>query len=135
MKHFTLAAFLSVMAFQSGCVAANPAPVFEAEANRTLKFPEVLAQPGTQAKIQLPGLNTILVWRTEIGFGATDLRCTHCSHELVFDPKSQRLVCPMGISYRLDGSYLGGSVTEGVKIHPLRAYVVEVENGRMKILG
>ncbi len=135
MKHFTFATFLGVLAFQAGCVAPNPAPMFEAEANRTLKFPEVLSQPGTQAKIQLPGPCMILVWRTEIGFGATDLQCNHCSHELVFDAKTQRLVCPMGICYRLDGSYLSGPLPDGRKLQPLRSYIVELENGRLKILG
>ncbi|HXX93961.1 MAG TPA: hypothetical protein VEN81_10020 [Planctomycetota bacterium] len=135
MKHITSAVLLSVFACLTGCVAGNPAPAYEAEANRTLKFPDVLSQPGGQAKIQLPGLSWVLVWRTEIGFGATDLKCSHCSHELVYNAKTQSLVCPMGVTFRLDGSFQSGAVTEGQKVLPLRAYIVELDNGRLKILG
>jgi hypothetical protein len=120
----------------SGCAAANPAPVYDAEANRTLKLPEALSTPGAQAKIRLPGQDVfILVWRTEIGFGGTDLRCPHCLHELVFSAKTQSLSCPTGIRYRLDGTYLDGHVPEGGKIQTLRAYLVELEGNRLKILG
>jgi hypothetical protein len=57
------------------------------------------------------------------------------AHELVFDAKTQRLVCPMGICYRLYVSYLSGPLPEGRKLQPMRSYIVEFENGRLKILG
>ena len=136
MKHSAIPMVLFTSACLAGCSATNPAPVFDASASRTLKVPEVLLTPGGQAKIRLPGRDVmLLVWRTDIGFGGTDLRCPHCNHELVFHPKSQTLVCPGGIQYRLDGSFLSGYVPEGETVQPLRAYVVELDGERLRILG
>ncbi len=136
MKHITLAVFLSVAGCLTGCVTAPSSPLYDAEANRTLKFPEALSQPGSQVRVRLPGgSSTVLVWRTEIGFGGSEIRCSHCGADLKVDFKSQTLDCPSGIRFKLDGSCIPVSLRKGEILHPLRAYIVEQDGDRLRILG
>ena len=136
MRHFAVVAVLAAVASVTGCMGPNPAPTYDADANRSLKFPGVLSEVGAQAKIRLPGQDVVmLVWRTPIGFGGTDLCCHHCGHELVYKAKEQTIECPRGIVYKLDGTYMSGKIRDGEKIQPLRAYLVEIDGDRLKISG
>jgi nitrite reductase/ring-hydroxylating ferredoxin subunit len=130
MSSFRCASFVLALAV-AGCVA-NPAPVVDAGAERTLEVPPQLEKPGSQVKIQLPGLSDpILVWRTEIGFGAADLRCTHCRSQLQYNPEKGWIDClSNSCRYRLDGSVL-----EGPANRPLRVYLVDLNGTRLRILG
>jgi hypothetical protein len=136
MRRFAFVGFLLASVSVSGCAATHPAPVFDAEANRSLKLPDALSKPGAQARIRLPGQDVfLLIWRTEIGFGGTDLVCPHCRKDLVFNSETQSLGCPSGIRYRLDGSYLDGQIRQGEVVRPLRTYLVDLDGTRLKILG
>lgn len=126
-------AFLATaaLALVSGCVI-NPAPVLDAGADRTLPLPEQLSKVGNQVKVQLPGFpDPILVWRTEIGFGGTALRCNHCGSHVQYNPEKGWLDC-LGkrCKYRLDGTVL-----EGPTRKPLRVYLVDLDGNRLRILG
>ncbi|HXX94513.1 MAG TPA: hypothetical protein VEN81_12835 [Planctomycetota bacterium] len=135
MKHVTQAVFLSAALAVAGCMAPS-SPLFEAESNRTLKFPDALARPGSQARVLLPdGASTVLVWRTEIGFGGAQIRCTHCGGDLRVDFPNRTLECPSGFRFHLDGSCFPVSPRKGLVLQPLRAYVVEQDGDRLKILG
>jgi hypothetical protein len=115
----------------AGCVA-NPAPTFDASIDRTFPMPFELQKPGGQVKVRLPGGDdTVLVWRTDVGFGATTIRCSHCAGELRYVPAESLLKCPVGVRYRLDGSV----VQDSVKRKPLRAYVADLQGERLRILG
>lgn len=122
-------AFLLVVS--AGCVV-NPAPVVDAGADRTLTLPPELATPGNQVKVQLPGYpDPILVWRTEIGFGGTALRCNHCRTEVQYNAGKGWLDC-LGARcrYRLDGTVLEGPAKKA-----LRVYLVDLDGERLRILG
>jgi hypothetical protein len=115
----------------AGCVA-NPAPTVDASIDRTIPMPFELQKPGGQVKVRLPGGDdTVLVWRTDVGFGATTIRCSHCAGELRYVPGESLLKCPVGVRYRLDGSV----VQDSVKRKPLRAYVADLQGERLRILG
>ena len=134
MRQTTIA--ILTAASLAGCAVPNPAPVFDAEVNRTLQFPKALEQAGTQVKVRLPeGQVFVLVWRTSIGFGGTQLGCTHCGRELQYVEKIQHLGCPCGAKYRLDGSPVLETFDEGQTPRPLRSYVVEKVGDRLRILG
>ncbi|HEX7898932.1 MAG TPA: twin-arginine translocation signal domain-containing protein [Planctomycetota bacterium] len=115
----------------AGCVA-NPAPVVEASIDRTFPLPFELQKPGGQVKVKMPGGDdTVLVWRTEVGFGATTIRCTHCAGEMRYVPGESLLRCPFNIRYKLDGT----AYQDSVKRKPLRAYIADVQGDRLRILG
>lgn len=136
MRHFAFAALLAASVSVTGCATAYRVPVFDAEANRTLKLPDELGRAGTQAKIRMPGEDGfILIWRTEIGFGGSELCCSHCRRELSFNWDTKTLDCPSGIRYRLDGSFLDGQLRQGEKVDPLKAYLVDLDGNRLRILG
>jgi nitrite reductase/ring-hydroxylating ferredoxin subunit len=115
----------------SGCVASS-LPTFEAGADRTLPVPVELAKPGDQVKVKLPGSDAaLIVVRTEIGFSATSIFCTHRGTEIHYNLKDKTLDCPLhGSRFKLDGSVVQGPAKE-----PLRSYVVELQGERLRILG
>ena len=115
-----------------GCVA-NPAPLVDAAVDNTLPLPLELGKPGGQVKVRIAGSESpVLVWRTEIGFGAATLSCTHCGGEIRYEAERQRLICPLGARFSLDGSI----VDPGPRRKPLRTYVADLVNERkLRILG
>ena len=125
------AAVCGVLAW-GGCVA-NPAPLVDASVDNTLALPMELSKPGGQVKVRISGSESpVLVWRTEIGFGAATLRCTHCGGEIRYEAGQERLVCPLGARFSLDGSI----VDPGPRRKPLRTYVADlVGEKRLRILG
>ena len=131
MSRFPRTVVLASVLVGAGCVA-NPAPVVDAGADRTLSLPEALSKPGAQVKVQLPGLSDpILVWRTEIGFGGTALRCTHCGSQVQYNFEKGWIDCLANrCRFKLDGSVLEGPATS-----PLRVYLVDLEGNRLRILG
>ncbi len=119
-----------LLVLAAGC-STNPAPTFEAEADRSIRVPSALAYPGAQIKVVLPdGGAPILVWRTRIGFGAAALTCTCCGHHVWFNGPEETLDCPHGSRFGLDGE-----LQEGDARFPLRAYAVDLDGDRLKILG
>ena len=130
MSPFRFALLVPFLAFV-GCVV-NPAPIVEANADRTVELPEQLGKAGAQVKVQLPGLSDpILVWRTEIGFGGVSLRCTHDGAQVQYNAEKGWIDCLANhCRYRLDGSVLEGPTTR-----PLRVYLVDLNGNRLRILG
>lgn len=131
IRRITLAAVLAAAALFTGCTH-NPAPEFDAGADHTLSVPDALSKPGSQIKVRIPSMEEfILVWRTEIGFGASQSRCSYCLTEILYLPEEGRLACPShGCRFSLDGSVLKGPAKK-----PLRAYLVDLHGDRLKILG
>lgn len=126
-----LAAAAASAAFATGCVA-NPAPTVDASIDRTVAVPFELQKPGGQVKVRLPGGDdTLLVWRTEVGFGATSLRCSHCTGDIRYVPEEGVLKCPFNVRFKLDGSVM----QDGVKRRALRAYIADLQGDRLRILG
>src|SRR5688572_26920043 len=118
-REFILGAGAAAATAVAGCVA-NPAPIVDASIDRTFPMPFELQKAGGQVKVRMPGGDdTVLVWRTEVGFGATTLRCTHCTGDLRYVPGESLLKCPFNVRFKLDGSV----VQDGVKRKALRAYV------------
>lgn len=130
-REFFLGAAALGVSTAVGCVA-NPAPLVDASIDRSIALPFELRKPGGQVKVRLPGGDdTVLVWRTEVGFGATSISCTHCSGEMRYVPEESVLKCPFNLRYKLDGSAL----SDGVKRKALRAYVADIQGDRLRILG
>ena len=129
-RHFLIASCACAASAAAGC-APNPARSFDTNSDRTLALPDELQKPGGQAKVRLPGDGgLVLVWRTEIGFGAVSLRCPHCGGEIVYDALTAMLHCPMGSKFKLDGTVRSGPAKK-----PLRAYVADLQGDRLRILG
>ena len=78
-----------------------------------------------------PKLDDLLVWRTEVGFGATSLSCTHCTGDLRYVPEEGVLKCPFNVRFKLDGSV----IQDSVRRKPLRAYIADLQGDRLRILG
>ena len=130
-RHFLAVAGACVASASVGCVA-NPAPTVDASIDRTFPMPFELQKPGGQVKVRLPGGDdTVLVWRTEVGFGATTIKCSHCAGELRYVASEGLLRCPFNVRYKLDGS----AIQDNVKRKPLRAYVADMQGDRLRILG
>jgi hypothetical protein len=133
MNHLkgVLFAFLAAALTQS--CATSSTPVFETSADRTMRIPDALANPGSQVKVRLPDSDQpILVWRTPLGFGGSALRCNcELRTELRYNAARGWLECwTKGCHYKLDGSILEGPTTK-----PLRTYVVDLQGERLRILG
>jgi nitrite reductase/ring-hydroxylating ferredoxin subunit len=130
-RHFLAVAGACVASASVGCVA-NPAPTVDASIDRTVAVPFELQKPGGQVKVRLPGGDdTLLVWRTEVGFGATSLSCTHCTGDLRYVPEEGLLKCPFNVRFKLDGSV----IQDSVRRKPLRAYIADLQGDRLRILG
>jgi Rieske Fe-S protein len=128
-RHFLAAACACAAAGAVGC-SSNPARSFDASVDRSLPLPNELARAGGQAKVRLPGDQMVLVWRTDIGFGAVTLICPHCTGEIRYDSAEKVLLCPLGSRFSLDGS-----VRQGPAKKPLRAFVADLDGERLRILG
>ncbi len=130
-RQFLAAAGACAATAAAGCVA-NPAPLVDASIDRTVAVPFELQKPGGQVKVRLPGGDdTVLVWRTDVGFGATTLSCTHCTGDVRYVPEEGLLKCPFNVRFKLDGS----AYVDSVKRRPLRSYVADLQGDRLRILG
>jgi Rieske Fe-S protein len=131
-REFVVGAAACACGLAAGCRAINSAPMFEAGADNSLPLPKELAEVGSQVKVLLPNVESpILVWRTKGGFNGVSITCTHKGSEVHFNGKEDTLDCPShGSRFRPDGSVL-----EGPAKKPLRAYVVDLQGDRLRILG
>ena len=131
-RRFFFASAACACAIATGCVG-NPAPVFDAGVDHTIPLPEALSQPGTQVKVRLPGQDEpVLVVRTQIGFNGTASICSQSARtELQYQPEEGFIKClGCGSKFKLDGSVLKGPAQK-----PLKAYVVDLQGDKLKILG
>ena len=131
-REFVVGAAACACGAASGCIAVNPAPMFEAAADHTLPLPVELAEIGSQVKVQLPGSDTlVLVWKTKGGYNGVSISCTHQRSEVHLNKADDTLDCPShGSRYKTDGTVL-----EGPAKKPLRAFVVDLQGDRLRILG
>lgn len=113
-----------------GCVIANPALTFDAAADGTLPIPPALARAGDQIKVRIPGIDDpVLVWKTEDGYGAASVTCTHRGSEVSFVAARGTLDCPShGSRFNADGSVLHGPAKR-----PLASYRAEASRGILTI--
>jgi len=131
MNHPIRASLVAALAAALAGCATDNVPTFEARGEYVIAMPHALSKPGTQAKILLPGMITpVLLWRTEIGFGAASIRCTCCQKEVRYNPEQSFIECPRGSRFGLDGR-----VRQGQARWPLRAYDVDLQGTNLKILG
>ena len=130
-RQFILGAAACACVSVAGCIG-NPAAIVDAGADRSMPVPAELSKPGSQVKIRLPGQSEpILVWRTEIGFNGTSLRCTHCLSEVKYRFEEAHIVCMYrGCRYAPDGTVLTGPTKR-----PLKTYLVDLQGDRLRILG
>jgi len=119
-------------AIATGCVA-NPAPVFDADINHSIPLPAALAEPGSQVKVRLPNVpDPVLIVRTKIGFNGTTSICSSSNRtELQYNADENVIKC-LGCAseFKLDGT-----VARGPAKQPLKAYVVDLQGEKLKILG
>lgn len=126
------AATAAAIVTTTGCVS-NPAPIIDAGVDHTIPLPESLSEPGSQVKVRLPNIKEpVLIVRTKIGFNATEGICTNSARtELQFMPDEDRIKClGCGSRFKLDGS-----VSQGPALKPLKAYAVDLQGNKLKILG
>ena len=119
-------------AIATGCVS-NPAPVLDAGVDHSLPLPAALAEPGSQVKVRLPNVpDPVLVVRTRIGFNGTSAICSSSNRtELQYMPDTNVIKC-LGCAseFKLDGTVARGPAKE-----PLKAYLVDLQGQKLKILG
>jgi len=119
-------------AIATGCVA-NPAPILDAGVDHSLPLPAALAEPGSQVKVRLPNVpEPVLVVRTRIGFNGTSAICSSSNRtELQYMPDTNVIKC-LGCAseFKLDGT-----VARGPAKQPLKAYLVDLQGEKLKILG
>ena len=119
-------------AIATGCVA-NPAPILDAGVDHSLPLPAALAEPGSQVKVRLPNVpEPVLVVRTRIGFNGTSAICSSSNRtELQYMPDTNMIKC-LGCAseFKLDGT-----VSRGPAKQPLKAYLVDLQGEKLKILG
>ena len=126
------AATAAAIVTTTGCVS-NPAPTIDAGVDHTIPLPESLSEPGSQVKVRLPNIKEpVLIVRTKIGFNATEGICTNSARtELQFMPDEDRIKClGCGSRFKLDGS-----VSQGPALKPLKAYAIDLQGNKLKILG
>ena len=131
-RDFVLGAAACACGAGGGCIAVNPAPLYEAGADQTLALPAELSEVGSQVKVKLPGSDAlVLVWRTKGGFNGLTITCTHRGSEVHLNRPEDTLDCPShGSRFRTDGTVL-----EGPARKPLRSYLVDLQGDRLRILG
>ena len=131
-RQFIFASAACACAVASGCVN-NPAPVFDAGVDHSIQLPAALSQPGTQVKVRLPNVqDPVLIVRTKIGFNGTTSVCSSSNRtELQYMPAENIIKC-LGCAseFKLDGT-----VARGPAKQPLKAYVVDLQGEKLKILG
>ena len=119
-------------AIATGCVA-NPAPTLDAGVDHSLPLPAALAEPGSQIKVRLPNVpDPVLVVRTRIGFNGTSAICSSSNRtELQYMPDTNMIKC-LGCAseFKLDGT-----VARGPAKLPLKAFLVDLQGDKLKILG
>ena len=129
---FASAAVTCACAMGTGCVS-NPAPLLEAGVDHSLPLPAALAEPGSQVKVRLPNVpEPVLVVRTKYGFnGTTGICSTSNRTELQFMPETNLIRC-LGCAseFKLDGTVWRGPAKQALK-----AYVVDLQGEKLKILG
>lgn len=131
-RDFLAAGAACACGLTGGCIAINKAPTFEATADGSLPVRKELSEVGSQIKVKLPETDgLVLVWRSKAGLKAASITCTHRGSEVHFNPAEDTLDCPShGSRFRPDGTVL-----EGPAKKPLRAYSVEAQADRLKIVG
>jgi hypothetical protein len=131
-RSFIRIASAAAVALPLCACAGNKAVTVEAGADRTLPLPKELAEPGSQVKVIVPGSNDqVLIWRTKIGFGGTNLKCDYCKAELIFNAAENRLECTgQGCRYSLDGNVLRGPVK-----NPRKVFLIDLRGEKLHILG
>ena len=131
-REFVVGAAACACGAAAGCIAINPAPLYEAAADNTLPLPKELGEVGSQVKVRIPGSEAlVLVWRTKGGFNGVTINCTHRNSEVHLNLKEDSLDCPShGSRFKADGTVL-----EGPAKKPLRAYLVDLQRDRLRILG
>ena len=131
-RQFIFASTAGAYALAAGCIT-NPAPVFDAGVDNCIPLPGALAETGSQIKVKLPSIpEPVLVVHTKIGYNGTAGICTNSSQtELQYSPTENLIKC-LGCSseYALDGT-----VVRGPARRPLKAYVVDLQGDKLKILG
>ena len=131
-RQFFFASAACACAIATGCVS-NPAPVFEAGVDHALPLPAALSEPGSQVKVRLPNVpDPVLVVRTKIGFNGTTAICSTSNRtELQYMPDNNLIKClGCGSEFKLDGT-----VSRGPAKMPLKAYIVDLQGEKLKILG
>jgi Rieske Fe-S protein len=131
-RQFIFASAACACAIATGCVS-NPAPTLDAGVDHALPLPAALAEPGSQVKVRLPNVpDPVLVVRTKIGFNGTTAICSSSNRtELQYMPEENLIRC-LGCAseFKLDGT-----VTRGPAKLPLKAYIVDLQGEKLKILG
>jgi Rieske Fe-S protein len=131
-RQFIFTSAACACAIATGCVS-NPAPIFDAGVDHSVPLPAALAEPGSQIKVRLPNVPApVLIVRTKIGFnGTTSICSTSARTEVQYMPDENVLKClGCGSEFKLDGSVFRGPAKE-----PLKAYVVDLQGDKLKILG
>lgn len=135
MSRREFVAGLSASCFLCGC--AGPAKEKEPEkkapvaepAGELVDLPSAIRAPGDQAKVTLADGTLVLVWKDEIGFHATEARCTHRRGELFYDRERNDIWC------NEHGSrfYVDGAVEKPPAKVALRTFGVATEGERLRI--
>lgn len=131
-RQFIFASAACACAIATGCVS-NPAPTIDAGVDQAFPLPAALAEPGSQVKVRLPNIKEpVLVVRTKIGFNGTSGICSSSNRtELQYMPEEGFIKClGCGSQFKLDGTVQRGPAKE-----PLKAYVVDLQGDKLKILG
>ncbi len=112
----------------SGCTLINPVPTFDTAPDGGFELPPDLSRPGGQVKARIPDSDVlVLVWRTEQGYGAATITCTHLGSEVHLNLTEKTLDCPShGSRYGLDGKVVHWPAKQ-----PLQPYKVVVEGSRL----
>ncbi|HZE99720.1 MAG TPA: Rieske 2Fe-2S domain-containing protein [Planctomycetota bacterium] len=112
----------------AGCTAVNPAPTVDAAADGSFDLPAELAKPGGQVKARIPGADDlVLVWKTEDGYGAAEITCTHLGSEVHLNASAKTLDCPShGSRFGLDGKVVHGPAKQALKAYQVAVYGARV---------
>jgi nitrite reductase/ring-hydroxylating ferredoxin subunit len=92
-------------------------------------IPAGISAPGDQAKVTLASGLILLVWKDQVGFHATEARCTHRRGELFYDKEHNDIWC------NEHGSrfYVDGAVAKPPAKVALKAYSVEMQGDQLLI--
>jgi len=129
-RDFLLGCAGCALALGEGCLAVNPAPLLDADAQGTVALEGRLKSPGDQIKVRLPGVpDPVLVWRGAQGVKAASIVCTHRGSEVAFNAAAGTLDCPShGSRFSQDGK-----VVEGPAKKPLASYQATVDADRLTL--
>ena len=131
-RQFMFASAACACAIATGCVS-NPAPTIDAGVDHSIPLPAALSEAGSQVKVRLPNVaEPVLIVRTKVGFNGTQGICSSSNRtELQYMPEENLIKC-LGCAseFKLDGT-----VARGPAKQPLKAYVVDLQGEKLKILG